>query len=53
MRQISFLNLAKAFGLQNLRVARITFLYKNFEYKICLTFNTGGILAFNKLRTDP
>ena len=51
--QISISNLAKAFILFNLREARVNFVYEIFECNKCLTFDTGRLLAFTKLRTDP
>ena len=53
MHQVSFLNLAKTLVLLNFRVAKLNFVYEAFEYKNCLTFDTGNLLAFAKLRTEP
>ena len=56
MHQISFLNLAKALILLNIRVAKVflyNFVYEAIECKNCLTFDTGNLLAFAKLRTEP
>ena len=53
MHQISYLNLAKALILLNFRVAKVNFVQEAFEYKNCLTFDTGNLLAFAKLRTEP
>ena len=53
MHEISFQNLAKAVILLNFCAARIIFVYESFECKNCLTFDTGILLAFAKLRTEP
>ena len=53
IRQISFLNLANDFILLILRVARVNFVYEGFQCKNCLTFDSGRLLAFTKLGTDP
>ena len=53
MHQISFMNLAEAlilfkfFCQSNLCIRTI------FECKKCLTFDTGNLLNFAKLRTEP
>ena len=53
MHQISFLNLAKALILLNFRAAKVNFVRESFECKNCLTFDTGNLLAFAKLLTEP
>ena len=53
MRQVSFLNLAKALILLNFRTTKVNFVYESFECRNCLTFDTGNLLAFAKLRTEP
>ena len=53
MHQISFLKLAKALILLNLRVACVNLVYDVFECKNSLTSNGESIAAFAKLRTEP
>ena len=53
MHQIEFLNLAKAIFPLKFRVVKVNFVKEDFEYKNCLTFDTGNLLAFAKLRTEP
>ena len=53
MHQISFLNLAEALILLNFRGAKVNFVLEAFEYKNCLTIDTGNLLVFAKLRTEP
>ena len=53
MHQISFLNKAKALNLLNFCVAKVIFVCEAFECKNCLTYDTGNLLAFAKLRTEP
>ena len=53
MHQISFLNLAKAFILLNFCVVKVNFVQEAFEGKNTLAFDTGNLLAFVKLRTEP
>ena len=50
--QISFLNLANAFILLNLRVVRVNFVNSGFECKNCLNSDAGGLLAFIEPCTD-
>ena len=52
-RQISLSNLANAFILLKVRLARVDFVHQGFERKNCLTFANGRLLAFTKVRTDP
>ena len=52
IRQISFFNLANAFILLNLRVARVNLYKKVLNAKNCLTFDIGT-LDLTKSRTDP
>ena len=49
----SILNLEKAFIFWNFHVAKVKFVYDVFDCKTCLTFDTGGSLAFDKLRAEP
>ena len=53
IHQFSFLNLAKARILLNLRVACVNLVYDVFECKNALTFNGESSAAFAKLRTEP
>ena len=53
MHQFSSLNLAEALILLNFLVAKVNFVLKAFDSKNCLTFDTGNLLAFAKLRTEP
>ena len=53
MHQISFLNLAEALILLNFCAAKVNFVKESFECKNCLTFDTGNLLAFDKLRSEP
>ena len=53
IHQISFLNLAKALILLNLRVACVNLVYDVFECKNSLTFNRESFAAFAKMRTEP
>ena len=50
---ISFLNLAEALMLLNIRVARVHIASAVFENKISLTFDTGRLLLCTKVPTDP
>ena len=53
IHQISFLYLAKALILLNLRVACVNLVYEVFECKNSLTFDGESFAAFVKLRTQP
>ena len=53
MHQVSFLNLANALILLNFRAAKVNFVEEAFECKNSLTFDTGNLLAFVKMRTEP
>ena len=53
MHQVSFLSLAKALILLNFCAAKINFVKESFECENCRTFDTGNLLAFAKLRTEP
>ena len=53
MHQISFPNPGKAPIFSNFRFAKKNFVSKAFEYKNCLIFDTGNLLAFAELRTEP
>ena len=53
MHRISFLNLPKALILLIFRAAKVNFVWEAFESKNCLTFDTGNLLDFAKLRTEP
>ena len=53
MHQVSFLNLAKVLILLNVRFAKLNFVWEAFESKDCLTFDTGSLLVFAKLRKEP
>ena len=53
IHQISFLNLAKARILLNLRVACVNLVYNVFKCENSLTFNGENFAAFAKLRTEP
>ena len=53
IHQFSFLNLAKARNLLDLRVACVNLVYDVFECKNSLTFNGESFAAFAKLRTEP
>ena len=53
IHQISFLNLANALILLNLRVACVNLVYEVFECKNSLTFDGKSFAAFAKLRTEP
>ena len=53
MHQIPFLNLAKALISLNFHAAKVNFVSEVFECKNCLAFDTGNLLAFAKLRTEP
>ena len=37
----------------NVRVAKVKIVYEVFDSKNNLTFDTGGVLAFTKMRTGP
>ena len=50
---ISLLNLANAFSLLNLRVARLNFVHECFQCKNCINFDAGRLLVFIKSQTDP
>ena len=52
MHQNSFLNQAKDLILLNFRGAKVNFVREAFECKNCLTFDTGKLLAFAKLRVQ-
>ena len=53
IHQISFLNLAKALTILNLRVACVNLVYYVFECKEPLTFDGESFVALAKLRTEP
>ena len=49
INKISFFNLASAFIPVNFHVARVNFVLEVSECENCLTFDTGGLLAFTEL----
>ena len=53
IHQTSSLNLANAVILLNLRNVRVIFVYEVLECKKCLIFDSGRLLVFTKLRTNP
>ena len=53
IHQVSFLNLANALILLNLRVACANLVYEVFECKNSLIFDGESFAAFSKLRLEP